>query len=193
MKMNKGGGEFPKAPEGVHQAVCYGVVDIGTHKSPKFGNKQHKCIIFFEFAKLKLEDGRPMVLSNNYTLSLGEKSNLGKHLKSWKGRAMTQDEKDAFESNMLIGKNCVLQIIHSDDGQYANIENILPLMDGMEVYQPENKTIDYELQPGYIPEDMYDWVADKIRASEEWNEAPDGVGEADGEDAPDEASKIEPF
>jgi hypothetical protein len=191
MKMNKGGGEFPKAPEGVHQAACYGVVDIGTQKSFFKGKekKAHKVVVLFEFAKLRLDDGRPMVLSAMYTASLGDRAKLYKHLKSWKGRAMTQDEKDAFESSMLIGKNCMLQIIHneSDGTIYANVENILPIMEGMEVYQPENDKIDYELQPGYIPEGMYDWLADKIRASDEWNDAPDGEG------YPDEESQVEPF
>jgi hypothetical protein len=188
MKMNKGGGEFPKAPEGLHQAVCYGVVDIGTQKTSYKGHDKqvHKVVILFEFAKLKLDDGRAMVQSNFYTASLGDKSNLYKHLKSWKGRAMTQDERDAFESTMIIGKGCMLQIIHNEsDGKvFANIENILPLMEGMEPYTPENKKMDYELQPGYIPEDMYDWLADKIRASEEWNN-PEG--------APEETTDVEPF
>lgn len=203
MKLNQSG-DFPKAPEGLHQAVCYGVVDIGTHVNHKFGSKQHKCVLFFEFAKLRLEDGRPMVQSSIYTASLGDKSNLGKHLRSWKGRAMTPEEKESFDGSMLIGRNCMLQIIHNEDGDrvYANIENILPLIDGMESYVAQNDTLDYELTPGYIPEGMYDWVADKIRASEEWNAPPkipsgeltdEQAAYLKGQQAPPEISDVEPF
>jgi hypothetical protein len=194
MKMNKGG-SFEKPPQGIHQAVCYGVVDLGTQTTTFNGKEktQPKLVVLFEFAKLRLDDGRPQVQSQMYTASLNDKSNLYKHLKSWKGRAMTAEEKENFESSMIIGKNCQLQIIHSEDGKYANIENILPLSEGMVAVQAENPTIDYEITPGYIPEGMYDWLADKIRASEEWAEAPDGVGGEVPAEAPDEQSDIEPF
>lgn len=186
MKMNRSTPR-EKAPEGVHQAVCYGFADIGTHVSPVYGKAQRKCYLFFEFAKLRLKDGSPMVQSGNYTLSLGDLAKLYKHLKSWKGRAITQEERNDFDSSMLIGKGCMLQIIHSDDGEYANIETILPLAEGLPMYDPENETFDYELTPGYVPDNMregepYAWLGNKIKASEEWNET-----------VPEQKDTTEPF
>jgi hypothetical protein len=187
MKMNKGV-EFPKAPAGLHQAVCYGVVDIGTQKQSFEGKESltHQCVLLFEYANLKLDDGRHMVQSAFYTMSLGDQANLYKHIKSWFGKTMSKDEKAVFDSSSLIGKNCVLQIIMNKNDK-PKIETILPLMEGMSPHTAENPKVDYELTPGYIPEDMYDWLADKIKASEEWNN-PDP-----SENAPDEVSDVEPF
>jgi hypothetical protein len=191
MKMNQGS-SFPSAPIGMHQATCFGVVDIGTQETNFKGEKgtAKQCILFFEYAKLKLDDGRPMIQNRYYTMSMGELASLYKHIKSWFGKTMTQKEKDDFDSKELIGQGCVLQIIMNSNDK-PKIENILPLMDGMEAYVAENKVMDYELTKDYIPDDLYDWVKDKIRMSLEWKgEKPFPPKEGE---APLEESGTEPF
>jgi hypothetical protein len=188
---NKGDGDFTIADEGMHQAVCYAVIDIGTQEGTFNGKPklQHKCIIIWEFVKLRSDDDRPMVISNFYTASLNEKANLHKHLKSWRGKAFTPEELADFDLSRIIGHGCVLQVIHNESGgkTYANVENIMPLMEGMENITPENEKVSYEMTPGHIPEGIPDWIAEKIRASVEWKEA----DIADG--APAEVSEVEPF
>jgi hypothetical protein len=186
---NKGDGDFAIAPEGMHHAVCYGVVDIGTQRGEFNGKEklQHKCVIIWEFANLKTDDDKPMVISGFYTVSLHEKSKLFKHLKSWRGKSFTTEELDDFDLTAIQGKNCMLQVIHNESKgkTYANIENIMPLMDNMEAIQSVNSPLVYELQPGFIPEDMYEWIANKIKASVEWNE--------EKSQAPEEKSDVETF
>jgi hypothetical protein len=186
---NKGDGGFEITPEGIHHAVCYGVIDIGTQKSQYNGKEklQHKCVIIWEFKNLRTEDDKPMVISNMYTVSLDERSNLYKHLKSWRGKSFTTEELEDFDLTALQGKNCMLQVIHNkkDDKTYANIENIMPIMEDVELIKSESSPIVYELQPGFIPEDMYEWIEKKIKASVEWNE--------EKSQAPEEKSDTEPF
>ena len=37
-----------------------------------------------------------------------------------------------------MGRNCLLNIVHSEDGKYANIEGITPIMKGMPLLEPIN-------------------------------------------------------
>jgi hypothetical protein len=120
---------FTPAPEGVHQAVCVDVVDLGT--IPGFGGKpQHKVVIVWQIDE-KREDGERFLLFKRYTLSLNEKSNLRKDLEAWRGRAFTRDEEMGFDVETVIGVNCMANVQHrqSQDGTktYANVVSLTPL------------------------------------------------------------------
>ena len=186
---NKGDVEFEITPEGTYHAICYGVIDIGTQKGSYKGKEKftHKCIIIWEIPSLRTDDDKPVVISNMYTVSLSDRAILYKHLKAWRGKSFTTEELEDFDLSALQGKNCSLQIIHNkkDDKTYANVETITPLMEGIEPKQSENTPIVYELQPGFIPEGMYDWIANKIKESLEWNE--------DKSQEPEQVDSVESF
>lgn len=115
---------FTPAPEGVHSAVCVDVINLGTVDT-QFGKKP-KCRIVFEINK-KMDDGRPFTAAKTYTVSLNEKSNLHKDLRSWKGKPFTSQELQGFDLERLIGAPCQVAISHVDkDGTtYANITMIM--------------------------------------------------------------------
>jgi hypothetical protein len=124
--------EYAQAEEGLHQAVCCDVVDLGDVQT-SFGLK-HKVRIKWQTEAINQEDGKPFQITNMYTLSLNEKANLRKHLECWRGRKFTPDELSGFDLEKLIDVNCQLQIIHNitDEGKtYANIQAIIPLGKGM--------------------------------------------------------------
>ena len=120
---------FTPCPEGLHQAVCVDVVDLGLQKGV-YGEK-HKAEIRWQ-TELMNEDAQParrFQLRKWYTISLHEKSNLRKDLECWRGRKFTEAELDGFDLEKLLGANCQLQVIHnlSDEGKtYDNVQAIVP-------------------------------------------------------------------
>lgn len=118
---------FTPCPEGLHQAVCVDVVDLGIQKSA-YGEK-HKVEVRWQTEMENEEAQRRFQLRKWYTLSLHEKASLRKDLECWRGRKFTEDELHGFDLEKLLGANCQLQVIHNitDDGKtYDNIQAIVP-------------------------------------------------------------------
>jgi hypothetical protein len=118
--------ELPDAD--LHNAVCAFVYDLGLYPNPHFGKVNHRVLIAWELEQ-KMQDGRPFMLSKEYTLSLFEKAELFKHLTSWKGAALTATELKALDLETLVGKGCRIMVIHvvAKNGKtYANVGSVLP-------------------------------------------------------------------
>lgn len=167
-------------PAGVHPAVAYAVIDIGTQDP---GNSQfrpsRKVMISWELPYETINvEGKdvPRSISCEYTLSLGKKANLRAALESWRGRAFTAEELEGFDVAKLIGANCQLNVIHvpgkADPSKvYARIKGIMPLSKGQNKANPVNKTVSFDIPeegPITIPADIPEWVAAKIVQSEEY-------------------------
>lgn len=141
-------GSFELMPAGIYQAVCYGVWDLGNQKTVWNGQEktQHKVVISWEINKTIESEGeykgKRFVISNRYTFSLSEKSNLRKHLESWSGQSLKEYEDKGFDLEQLIGKNCMISIIHNEKGDktYANVSAVLGCPDGTQKMIPENTT-----------------------------------------------------
>lgn len=119
--------KFAPAPEGLHQAVCVDVHDIGLQKTP-WGEK-HKVLLVWQIEQVNEDTGKRFDVRNFYTLSLSEKANLRRDLECWRGRKFTEDELAGFDLEKLLGANCQLQIVHNlgDEGKtYANVQAIVP-------------------------------------------------------------------
>ena len=139
------GGEdrvYPKAPEGTHQAVCFGVWDIGKHKRTWKGKESlvHQIIIGWELVTERHEEGKfegqRFMVFKSYSNSLGEKSALSRDLVSWRGTPLRDEERKKFDLEVMIGKNCILTIVHNEN--YANVGGGSPLMKGIHPDKPEN-------------------------------------------------------
>ena len=100
-------------PPNRYDAVCFQVVDLGTHEQ-QFQNKKpfkaRKCLIGFEIPSELMEldiDGdvvkKPRVISRQLTVSLSEKSNMRPLLESWRGKPFTPEEEEAFDISKLVG------------------------------------------------------------------------------------------
>lgn len=134
-----GGNSFELVEAGVHLALCYGVIDLGTQKEVFQGAEKllRKVRLIFEIPNLRKEfkagEGeKPFSISKEYTLSLSEKSNLFKDLVSWRGKQFTQEELEGFDLSKLLGKPCQVQIIHKQgkNGEYAFLQGITAIMKG---------------------------------------------------------------
>lgn len=159
-----GGGDFQMAPVGNHVAVCYMVVDLGMQQT-NFGEK-HKILIGWELVHEMMEDGRPFVISQQYTASLSEKANLRRDLESWRGKKFSETELKGFDVFNVVGVPCMVSVIHSENNgkHYANIGSVAGLPKGMEKPKAANKIVAYSLDN---PEQsMFDllpeWIQNKI-------------------------------
>lgn len=118
---------FDPCPEGLHQAVCVDVVDLGLQDTP-WGSK-HKVEIRWQTEMVNDRTGKRFELRKRYTNSLHEKAGLRKDLECWRGRKFTEDELNGFDLEKLLTHNCQLQVIHnlSDEGKtYDNVQAIVP-------------------------------------------------------------------
>jgi hypothetical protein len=140
------GSEFVPAPEGMHNAVCVDVADLGIVDGT-FGPK-HQCKIVWEI-EAKMDDGRPFTVSRRYTVSLNEKSNLSKDLRSWRGKAFTPEELKGFDTERLIGVPCQVLIQHAErEGQvYGNVTTVIKA--GPTKLQPTGKYVRHKDREGY--------------------------------------------
>jgi hypothetical protein len=131
---DSGGGDFKPAPEGTHVARCIQLIDIGTHHGEYQGQPtvRNQVIVRWELPNetVETDDGQqPMIVSKFYTNSLGEKANLRKDLESWRSRQFTQEELDRFDLQNILGKPCMVSVIHNEKGK-AKVTTVTALPKG---------------------------------------------------------------
>ena len=138
---SSGGREFKIVPSGTHLARLYRIVDLGTQESQFQGGEvkiQRKVMFAWEIhgeddtgEPLVTEDGKPMAIFKNYTLSWNEAATLRKDLQAWRGTPWTDAEANRFDLKNVLGQWCMLNIIHrpgqSDGKLFANVAGISPV------------------------------------------------------------------
>lgn len=174
-------------PAGMHPALLYGIIDMGTHTDTFEGqtSNRHKIKLMWELdTDPKMSDGRPFAISKDYTITAGKwgpyiakTSGLFALLKGWMG----WDEKMIRLGNLgqCMGKPCLIQIGHKQGKKdttktYAEILNITPLMKGMVPPEPVNKQVVFELgkslnEPGEGFDELPEWIQSRILSCLEFN------------------------
>jgi hypothetical protein len=120
--------EYPQAPEGLHQAVCADVQDLGLRPTP-WGDKE-KIRIMYQTETVDPATKQRFVVMRQFGKNLSPKGHLRGFLESWRGRKFTPEELAKFDLETLIGVNCQIQVVHelSTDGrEFANIQAIISL------------------------------------------------------------------
>ena len=168
IKTTNAGGDFEKAPEGMHVGRCYRVIDCGTHLNPVFGKEQRLAWIYFELPTTLMTkgeaQGKPFIIGKRYGLSHNEKANLRLDLESWYGKQFDTaalDKAGGFDLEKLVGRPALLNVIHSEDGKYANIKSINPLVAGMECPPAINKTFVFSLAE--FSDDKFSKLSEKMQ------------------------------
>ena len=136
---------YPKVPTGVHKARCVKVIDLGTQRQEYNGEISWKrqILVIWELPE-ELNNDQPMTISKFYTLSLHEKSNLGKDLTSWRGRPFTETEKQGFDVTKLIGVTCQVNVMHKDNGK-EDISSIMPLGKDDKIAEQFNPSVSFDI------------------------------------------------
>ena len=135
--------DFEKFPTGLQPAICCGVHDLGVQ--PGFqGALTHKCVLIFEMAERRTEGdfaGKRFIVTQTYSASLNEKSNLSKDLESWRGRKFTAAEREGFDLDTVVSVNATLNMIEKtkkSGGISTIIGTILPPLKEAEKLTAEN-------------------------------------------------------
>lgn len=169
-------------PAGNYVARCYQMIHIGTVMESFQGEGKliNKVRVGWELpTELKVfseEKGeQPHVISKEYNLSLHEKANLRKILASWRGKDFTEAEAKAFDVTVLVGKPCMLNIIHkhgvSDPSKiYEEIGSISPMPKGMTCPAQINPSsvFDYDNFDDVKFNSLPDFIRDKMKSSLEF-------------------------
>lgn len=160
---------FELTPANVYTAVCYRVIDLGTQlegygeeeKKPK-----HKIMLSWELhGDAYMQDGRPFSVHKKYTFSSSEKATLRQHLEAWRGQAFTDEDFGKFDIGVLIGKACLMQIVHNekDGNTYANISSIMKLAKGMDTPKLVNDTLYLSLND--FSEEKFNKLSDSVKTT----------------------------
>ena len=198
--------QLPEA--GATTGVLFSLVDLGTQKVTWDGEEKWtpKLRLAFELPDQVVEGEvtengkttkvtKPMVVSIELTRSLGERATLRKLLEQWRGQAFTSKELASFSLKNLLGKACLLTLVHktSQAGrQYCAIQGMAKLPKGMKApTATQNGQVFYEIEQGTGGQfnELPEWLQEKIRASKELaggaSSAPQGKAvDGDGNQVP---------
>lgn len=165
-----GGSNFAPHPEGAFPARCIRIIDLGTQTKVFKGesNDLHQIMFVFESSELMPDGekkGQPFIISTKLTASLGQKATMRKLLESWRGKKFTELERKQFDLKNVLGKPCIIQVVHSlpnaQGNVYANIANIMSPMPGMTVAQAQNPPVFFSL--GAFDKAVYDGLSDRLK------------------------------
>lgn len=173
--------DFKIAPAGNHLARLYSIIDIGHQETVWKGDTKimHKVVFTWELHgedndgnPLTTDDGKPLIVSKRYTVSLGDQSTLRKDLESWSGKKMTEEDRKGFDLKTLLGKFCMLSVVHSDDGKYANVASINSVPSAIRNAIPEGINAPIHFWLNQYTKEQYDalpkYYREKITESSEW-------------------------
>jgi hypothetical protein len=170
------GGNFEMVAEDTYIARCYRVLDLGTHHDEKWDKDVHKVTISWELPTALMETGdyagKPFSIHNRYTLSLADRAILRKDLEAWRGKAFTEEELSGFDVSKLLGATCMINVVHSADGKYANISSIMKLPKGMECPDAVNEALFLDLDnfDQAVFDKLHEKVQDFIKKSQEYEQ-----------------------
>jgi hypothetical protein len=143
------GGSFVLAPEGLHVARCYALIDLGEQVNKNYGNQSPKVLIGWELTDKLMADGRPFIHMQTYTTSLSEKSNLRGLLEAWRGKGFTADELKGFKLSNILGAPCYMTTKHSvnqnTQKKWSDVISICRLPAGVPCVPAVNPAIYFDL------------------------------------------------
>lgn len=168
------------APEGTHIATCIGLIQIGTVKTEYLGEEKwiEKVRITFELPEelhefKEGEDKKPLVVSQEYSHSMGSKSNLRPIVEGILGIALHDEEAYNFDLEEIIGKSCLITLAHNESKKgtkYVVIKSTAPLMKNMTKPAQINpsKILTYEKWDKDYFSSLPDFIKEAIQGSKQY-------------------------
>ena len=165
--------KLPPIEPGVYMAVCVGIIDLGEQYSEMFKNYSNKCMIVWEIPGETIEvDGeqKPRQLSKEFTIASSNKSNLRQFIESWNGKSYSDEEFVEIDLFDQIGKACQLNVVLNSTGEYANVDNIMPIPKGFPAPTTATPPIKWDIEQwdDKALEAIPEWIQDKIKKSTQY-------------------------
>lgn len=164
------------APEGVHPARCVRFIELGTQDMGEFGDK-FRCQISYELveesAVFNEDKGeQPFVVHKTYNRSLHKRSDMGKAVRVLLG-VKDFDPDEEIDMDDILDQPCMVEIVHSEDGQYANVAAVTAVPKGTKVKKSETDTKSLYLDDSFdedVFDSLHDSLKEKIEESPEYKE-----------------------
>ena len=171
--------DFAPMEAGTYNAVCSGIINLGTQTLDFAGETVHRgqMLILFEFPEETIDiDGvtLPRNLSLKISKSANTKSNLRKTLTAWRGRDFTPEELDDFHFTRLLGVPATVSVAQREyNGKTtAFISSIGKPMKNNQFKASRKVYFDLSDEQTYPEaEKLPKWMIDTINRSEEANAA----------------------
>lgn len=172
-----GGGDFEKAPEGVHIGRIYRIVFCGTHLNATYGNRQAKVQVSWELPNTLMQEGenagKPFMVTKTYTFSWDERSNLRADMEGMYGKKFDSsrlEKAGGFDLEKVLGRACQVNVAYSEDKKYVNVIGLMPLPNGSDAPNGVNQQV--IIGQGDWGSAEYMKLSDKMRqwieSSDEW-------------------------
>jgi len=164
------GGDFTPPPSGTHLAICTRVIDLGTQRVEWQGQTklQRKVLLSWELPEELRDDGKPILISQRYTLSSSEKSRLRQDLEGWRGKRFVDADfgPGGFDIKNVLGKPCLLTLVHAEKGgkTYANIASVSAVPKGMPVSTGSQEAIYFSLERNRFDRKVMDALSENLQA-----------------------------
>lgn len=172
-------------PAGNHAARLYNIMHLGIIPGEYMGEPKETDTVRLGFElpnETKVfkegEGERPFVISQEFTLSMGEKANLGKLIRGMLGIAWNPNEEteEMMDITQYMGQTCMLNVIHqiSKAGNaYAKIVSAAPIPKGMTVPEAVNEPYIFDFDDNYSEErfkKLPEFLQQKIASSRNYRE-----------------------
>lgn len=168
---------IPLVDEGTYTAICVGIYDLGEQQVEWQGKTKYsnRVRITFELVGETVEiDGetKPRHVSREFSVAAGKNSNLRKFITAWRGKAFSDGEFLEFNMDTLLGRPAMVQIVHSEDGQYANVDGVMRLPKGMPTPTTETELHLFNIDD-FTEEDfkaLPDFLQEKVKNSTQYQQ-----------------------
>lgn len=186
-------------PAGTFLARVIRVIYMGTIKTSWMGEEKEvpKMQITWELPTethvfREGEEARPFVISQEYTHSMGKKSNLRPITEAIIGTSLTDEEAYGFDHDELLGLACQVTVIHDEreSGTWEKVTAVSPLLKGVTCPPQVNqsKVLSFDKWDEALFEKLPKFIKDKISSSREYRE----MKNIESNDLQPSDSKIDP-
>lgn len=166
-------------PAGTFLARVVRVIYIGTIKTSYMGEEKEvpKLQITWELPTethtfKEGEPAKPFVISQEYTHSMGGKSNLRPIVEAIIGTKLSDDEAYGFDHDELLGIPCQVTIIHDvrESGTWEKVTSVSPLLKGITCPPQVNpsKVLSFEKWDETLFASLPNFLKNKIISSKEY-------------------------
>jgi hypothetical protein len=145
--------------EDSYNATIVGLIDKGTQPSndPKFKDTR-RILVLLEVDGERDEEGNAFVLFKDYNFIDSPKSKLTMDL----GNTLKVDMSDI---ETALGKTCLVEVKHSENGLYANVTKISALPKGSQkLRKPMTPFRTFFLDKSKFDKDVFDSLGENLRA-----------------------------
>jgi len=201
---------FKPVPPGMHLGRLYRIIDLGTQTTEHLGKAKssHKVMLQWEVhseddagVPTVTDDGKPLSLSKNYTLTLDERGTLRKDLQTWRGRDFSEDELHGFDIKAVLGQWAMLSVIKAQGNngkEYTNVAAVMSVPKSVRAAglpEPHNEPKMFVIDTPDM--DMFEKFSENVRAkissSPEWQARGKSSGKSSAKTSFDDMEDDVPF